>query len=217
MERDYSLASVIGASAGVAGAVLLATLVIAAPHLGSGALADWGSDRHSHRGHKEFDDSGQTGTHKSDCGASCAGPVHGVYDGGGAFAPPITPDPSPGGVPGPDGPDGDQGHTINGGYDSGHIPGMGGGPFESSQRGPTPSFFTGTGGSPSGFLGSKPAVSTPPTDTTPPPTDTTPPTGTTPTTPTVAVPEPATWAFMLVGLGAVGAALRSRRGSAHAH
>lgn len=201
MERDYSLASVLGGAAGIAVVILLATLAIAGPRLGNIGPTDWGFGGHSPSlPNVSADDGRSHGSTASGCGGvPCAGPLSGS-DGGGTFVAPDTADPGLGAHLALGDLDADGQNFFNDGRrNQGGLPEPAGAPFGSREGSAAPTLFTGGGGIPTAFLGQ----SAPTVTTTPPPVTSTP--------PTVTVPEPTVWALLLLGLGAVGAALRSRR------
>jgi hypothetical protein len=170
-------------------------------------------------------------------GSGCVGPcgppsVHASDDSFGEFAP-VFDDPEQG-LPSYSSFDGDDHKPFAERGDPPFFgPNFNGGGSGSSSPGGAPKIFTGVGGAPTGFLGKPPPPSdgsspagggtTPPGGgdsppsggTTPPGGGTTPPGGgVTPPGgggPLPAVPEPAAWALFLIGVGAVGAALRATR------
>jgi hypothetical protein len=218
MERNYRLASVLGGLAGIVAVVFLATLAIAGPRLGE-FLGGGSYFRSHHASHPPAsDDQGGDPHGRGGCVGPCeAAPVHSPGDSSAGFLP-VLDFPSQG-PPANFPSDGDDRHRL---FNSGDAPFFGsdpmGGGLAFRQSG-VPPIFTGGGGIPTGFLGKPPPSSdgtTPPGGgNTPPGGGTTPPGGvTTPPGGGVSppgVPEPTAWALFLVGVGAVGAALRATR------
>lgn len=232
MDRNYRLASVLGGLAGIFAVVFLATLAIAGPRLGE--FLGGGSYFETHHASRPpaNDDQLSDPHDRGGCVGPCeAAPVHAPGDSS-AGGLPVFDEPSQG-LPVNFSFDGDDGHRL---FNDGDAPFLGSDPMGGglAYRGSgVPPFFTGAGGMPTAFLGKSPPSSdgTTPTGggTTPPGGGNSPPGGgTTPpgggTTPPgggtmppggggslPGVPEPTAWALFVVGVGAVGAALRASR------
>ncbi|HEX4741620.1 MAG TPA: PEPxxWA-CTERM sorting domain-containing protein [Caulobacteraceae bacterium] len=186
MERDYSLASVLGGAAGITAVIVIATLALAAPRLGDVGPTDWGKAGHSPSLPVVSDDNGGAHVPKADgCGGvPCYGPLSGLGSWGDLFANNMNQglgaDLSFG-----DGLDAQRRFHDDRGHQAG-MPEVLDSPFQEDR------LFTGLEGIPSGFLSKIPPTVTE-------------------TPPSAPVPEPAVWALLLLGLGVVGADLRARR------
>ncbi|HEY1926447.1 MAG TPA: PEP-CTERM sorting domain-containing protein [Caulobacteraceae bacterium] len=219
MERNYRLASVLGGLAGIAAVIFLATLAFAGPHLGEFLGGEsYFQSHHASRPPANDDQLGDPHGRGGCVGPCEAAPVHAPDDSSAGLLP-VFDDPGQG-LPVNFSFGGDDGHKL---FNDGDAPFFGSDPMGGglADRGSgLPPFFTGVGGVPTGFLGKPPPSSggtTPPGGgTTPPGGGTTPPGGGTLPPPggggsPPTVPEPTAWALFLIGVGAVGAALRTTR------
>jgi hypothetical protein len=183
MERELSRATVLGGAAGIAAVVLLATLVVAAPHLGHVGRTNWGQKGHSPSLPNISDDRiwVRVAFHSGCEGVPCVGPVKGFDDDGGVGTPRGWEDPDT---------DFALANLEIGARNQSVLPDPTDEPIRSPEDFAAPRLFTGVSGTPTAFLSPIPPIVVD-------------------THPSAPVPEPAVWVLLLLGFGAIGAARRS--------
>jgi hypothetical protein len=149
MERELSRATVLGGAAGIAAVVLLATLVLAAPHLGHVGPTNWGGKGHSPSLPNRSDDGlwVRVAFHSGCDGVPCIGPLRGFNDGASETPRAWEQDP---------GADLAFANLEIGGRNESLTPDPADEPIRSPEDFAPPKFFTGVDGNPVGFLGPGP-------------------------------------------------------------